>query len=181
MFPIGQYHFTAQKVLDLYSLRQQTIAANIANVNTPGFKAYVVPFPQQLADILDEQDQADEKLEKPPEPQAFAPDGEPMSNMERSFILSSHLFDRNWSRLGEDPFQAEIPKPPKGPELEAAILGVPLAVERTNGGFMRVDGNNVNIDNQTMNMFRNAMFYSGLAGDIGGSLKSAKEIIGGTY
>lgn len=40
------------KALDAAALRQRTIAHNIANVNTPGFKRYYVTFEEQLRRAL---------------------------------------------------------------------------------------------------------------------------------
>jgi len=39
---------TLTAALDTAALRQRTIAHNIANLNTPGFKRYQVSFPQAL-------------------------------------------------------------------------------------------------------------------------------------
>lgn len=45
--------FVAQtRALDAASLRQQTIAHNLANVNTPGFKRQDVTFESQMAHAL---------------------------------------------------------------------------------------------------------------------------------
>jgi flagellar basal-body rod protein FlgB len=45
--------FVAQtRALDAASLRQQTIAHNLANVNTPGFKRQDVTFERQLSHAL---------------------------------------------------------------------------------------------------------------------------------
>lgn len=41
-----------EKALDAYSLRHQTIAHNIANINTPGFKRSYVTFEAELKQAL---------------------------------------------------------------------------------------------------------------------------------
>lgn len=48
----GTTLMTLQKALDAYSLRHQTIAHNIANVNTPGFKRSYVTFEEELKQAL---------------------------------------------------------------------------------------------------------------------------------
>lgn len=45
-----------QKVLDGLALRQEVIANNLANVNTPGFKRAVVSFEQELQSALKHRD-----------------------------------------------------------------------------------------------------------------------------
>lgn len=44
--------YVLEKALDTATLRQRTIAHNIANVNTPGFKRYQVSFEDQLNQAL---------------------------------------------------------------------------------------------------------------------------------
>ncbi|MDN5362880.1 MAG: flagellar basal-body rod protein FlgB [Moorella sp. (in: firmicutes)] len=44
--------YVLEKSLDAATLRQRTIAHNIANVNTPGFKRYEVSFEGQLRQAL---------------------------------------------------------------------------------------------------------------------------------
>ncbi|MCA9212366.1 MAG: flagellar basal body rod protein FlgB [Planctomycetales bacterium] len=41
------------RLMDASAIRQEVIAANIANVNTPGFKRKEVTFEQQLAQLLE--------------------------------------------------------------------------------------------------------------------------------
>jgi flagellar basal-body rod protein FlgB len=43
---------TSERALDALSLAQETIARNIANVETPGFRASEVTFQDELADAL---------------------------------------------------------------------------------------------------------------------------------
>lgn len=44
------------KLLDVAALRQQVIAHNVANVNTPGFRRLEVSFEQALASAIDHSD-----------------------------------------------------------------------------------------------------------------------------
>ena len=47
-----------QKALGAYSLRQKAIAANIANVNTVGYKRVDVAFEEQLAEAVEKRSSA---------------------------------------------------------------------------------------------------------------------------
>ena len=48
----GQFDLLS-RLMDAAATRQKVIGANIANVNTPGFKRKEVSFEQQLAELLD--------------------------------------------------------------------------------------------------------------------------------
>jgi flagellar basal-body rod protein FlgB len=43
-----------EKTLKTFSLRQNAIASNIANINTPGYKRLEVKFEEELSDALNE-------------------------------------------------------------------------------------------------------------------------------
>ena len=48
----NQFFPYVQKMLDLTARRQQTFASNIANIDTPGYKARDVDFQQELLSTL---------------------------------------------------------------------------------------------------------------------------------
>ena len=48
----GDTFVASTRALDAYALRHQTIANNLANVNTPGYKRQEVRFEDQLASAL---------------------------------------------------------------------------------------------------------------------------------
>ncbi|MHB2018830.1 MAG: flagellar basal body rod protein FlgB [Candidatus Xenobia bacterium] len=66
--PFDPFEFSTplQKALDAATMRQKVIANNIANVNTPGYRAQAVAFEDQMKEALDKWhhgDDADEKNE----------------------------------------------------------------------------------------------------------------------
>lgn len=97
-----------KRSLDFLWQRQQAIADNIANVDTPGYKAKIVSFEARLQKSL----------------QAFA--------------TQNNNF---------------------GGQLTESLLGLEAGVETSEQESMRLDGNNVNIDTENVELVRTQLQY----------------------
>lgn len=77
-----------EKVMDLSSLKHDTIASNLANANTPGFVAKDVVFEKKLQSILDSRDRGKLMTTNPRHlPEPFDPSGLRKASAEINPIL----------------------------------------------------------------------------------------------
>lgn len=119
------------KVLDFLSLRNNLIAGNIANVDTPGYKSVDIKFEDQLEAMLKTEDEVQ------------------MAATDARHIRSDLL---KMDRLG--------PEIVFEPTME-----------------MRMDGNNVDIDEEMVNLAENQIMYSALVQSIAEELNGLKYTI----
>ena len=119
--------------LDAAQLRQDTIANNIANVDTPGFKASHVEFESYMKAAMEQDD------------------------FEAKVTRDKHIrFD------GGDDAGAVRP-----------------AVVQDDSTTMRMDGNNVDIDQQMTDLAKNTIWYNTLVTKMNGELERMRMAIDG--
>lgn len=156
-----------EKALDVAAVRQQAVALNVANVNTPGYKRTEVAFPTVLADIMNEY--RSQQAQPPAMPdQASAAR---MLPMEVAFLKANLAFDHSWS--------PEAP-PALGSTAAAAtakLNAVQPEIEVIDHGNMRFDGNNVNIDASIADMVKNNVGYGNITGILASDFKLIKAVI----
>jgi flagellar basal-body rod protein FlgB len=127
-----------QKGLNASQLRHETIANNIANVDTPGFKASHVEFEAYMKRALEgEEDGAELKMKVSRE---------------------GHI------RSGEGLTDAA--------DVEPAVI-------RDDSTTMRLDGNNVDIDNEMVQLSKNNLYYYMLVTKLNGEISRLKTAIDG--
>lgn len=122
------------KGLDAAQLRQDTIANNIANVDTPGFKASHVEFESYMQEALKQDDGFQAKTTR----------------------------DKHIQFGGNDD-----------------AMDVQPAVIRDESTSMRLDGNNVDIDQQMTDMAKNTIYYNTIVMKLNGELSRLKLVIDG--
>jgi flagellar basal-body rod protein FlgB len=121
----GDRFVAITRALDAAALRQQVIAHNLANVNTPGFKRQAVQFETELNRAL---------------------------------------------------AQKQNPCAPAGCKPVAGIR--PQVVTITNTGE-RTDGNNVNLESESIQMATNALRFEVLSQSVGGAFRAMRSVING--
>lgn len=175
--PYSDWFAIGNKTLDMYAMRNQAFAQDIANVNTPGYKVTEVPFPDQLASLLEQDDEEDlaDKQAREMRPMRERK-RDPMSDMDRIFGLSSNLFDHDIAPLETFAATADVPR---NPRFEQDIAEVEFQPRRVTAGFMRADGNNVSIDKTIIGYTHNAILYKGMIDEMAGTAKEVKTILSG--
>jgi flagellar basal-body rod protein FlgB len=125
-----------QKGLQASQLRADTLANNIANVDTPGFKASHVEFEAYMKQALE---------------------GE--SRLETSDPDDGHEHIRR--------------------NAAADLADVTPAVIQDTSTTMRLDGNNVDIDNEMVQLAKNSIYYNTLVKKLNGEVTRLKLAIDG--
>ena len=156
-----------EKALDFAATRQQAIAQNIANVNTPGYKRTEVSFPTVLADIMSEfRTQQQEAVGR----QRKLDDGS-MTPMEVSFVKADIMFQQQFG--GPE----AAPGGPNPNSVTAKLLTAEPEVAIDSSGSMRFDGNNVSIDAAIADLAKNNMGYSNITALLSSDFKLLRTVI----
>lgn len=124
-----------QRGLEAAQLRQDVIANNIANVDTPGFKASSVEFESYMKEALEE--------------------GESSG------------------------FQAKTTRPEHISFDSGSSSNVQPAVMVDDSTTMRMDGNNVDIDKEMVDLAKNSVWYNVIVAKINGEFERLKIAIEG--
>lgn len=121
----------AAKALDASWLRNDAIAQNIANVDTPGYKRKTVKFEEYLSDALE------------------------------GNSLKGNLTDKRHIPIGTN-----------------NVDNIPIQVTEDNASLStRLDGNNVDIENEMALMAKNTIQYNTLIQRISGQFKTLRSVI----
>jgi flagellar basal-body rod protein FlgB len=121
----GDRFVAITRSLDTAALRQQVIAHNLANVNTPGFKRQEVQFETELSRALAQK---------------------------------------------QNPCAPANCKPVAG--IRPQVVTITETGERT-------DGNNVNLESESIQMATNALRFEVLSQSVGGTFRALRSVING--
>ena len=121
------------RALDYASTRQEVLANNIANINTPGYKRHDVSFDDVLAEA---------------EGGAFAR----IADIKRT---ARHMF------------------------VEGKLGSSSVEITTPDGGAMRVDGNNVDMDSEMSTLAQNQVYYQTISQMTTGAFSDLKAVIRG--
>ena len=128
--------------LDAYTLRNSTIASNIANQDTPGYKRKDVKFETMLHDALEAQ----------------APNGTSVANRAtKGRIANQNQLKSDSSILNN--IKAEV-------------------YEQNTDSMYRIDGNNVDIDNEMSELVKNQLRYSLVLNQINKQFSAMRTAMG---
>lgn len=130
------------KALDAYTLRNNTIASNIANADTPGYKRKEVEFESVLNKALEE-----------------AKTG---STMVANRDIKGRIANQANLKSGE-----------------RIIDGIKATVfEQDTADMYRIDGNNVDIDNEMTELVKNQLRYSTVLSQINKQFQAMRTAMG---
>ncbi|MCQ2978992.1 MAG: flagellar basal body rod protein FlgB [Clostridia bacterium] len=130
------------KALDAYTLRNSTIASNIANDDTPGYKRKEVKFEDSLNKAINETQTN-------------------TNHMVANRNIKSRIANQNQLKAGSviDNVKAEV-------------------VEQETDSMYRIDGNNVDIDNEMNELVKNQLRYSTVLSQINKQFQAMRTAMG---
>lgn len=182
-----------EKMLDVTTLRHRSIASNIANINTPGYKRSEVSFKGALERIkasgddegpsaLSEKERTmdiNQQLMQNLSIDSLYNEGQRyQSDLGVGYSLSNTAFDQAYegsvaglpSEL--DP-RANPPKDISRSEFIASVQPEVLEIDEK----QRQDGNSLNPEIEMASMIKNTSFYNVLVSSISGEFRTLKTII----
>ena len=129
-----------ERSLDGFALRHQAIAANLANINTPGYVKQSVNFEQSLLDALNEQSAPHGSISDPFDPNNDVDgfDGFKLNNM--------------WGAQGASVTDGQ----------NHALLTWQPQVVRSGEAAQRLDGNRTPVETEVSEMTQNATKYQAI-------------------
>lgn len=130
------------KALDAYTLRNNTIASNIANADTPGYKRKEVEFESVLNKAMQE-----------------AKTG---STMIANRDIKGRIANQARVKSNESPLDS----------IKATVF------EQDTADMYRIDGNNVDIDNEMTELVKNQLRYSTVLSQINKQFQAMRTAMG---
>lgn len=130
------------KALDAYTLRNSTIASNIANADTPGYKRKDVKFESVLNDAIKASDNGNKSV--------------------ANRGIKSRIANQN----GLKSYSNEV----EGVKAEV--------YEQETDSMYRIDGNNVDIDNEMSELVKNQLRYSVVLSQINKQFSAMRTAMG---
>lgn len=132
------------KALDAYTLRNSSIANNIANADTPGYKRQEVKFESLLDDAM------------------------------KKMTNESSIANRNTkTRIAN---QIDFGNTAKGDNLINSIK--PEIYDQEMDSMYRIDGNNIDIDNEMAELVKNQLRYSTVLSQINKQFAAMRTAMG---
>jgi len=180
-----------EKMLDVTTLRHRTIANNISNINTPGYKRSEVSFTDALERIRGSLHDDGPKMNPDKAPDInqqllsnltldslYNEGSRHASDLGVGFSLGKTKFDQMFNNHPAgvpdalDP-RASEPKALSRVDLISSVQ--PKILETTDTA--RQDGNNLNPEVEMASMIKNTSFYNVLVSSISGEFRTFKTII----
>lgn len=182
-----------EKMLDVTTLRHRSIANNIANINTPGYKRSEVSFKNALERIkasgddegpgaLSEKERTmdiNQQLMQNLSIDSLYNEGQRyQSDLGVGFSLSNTAFEQAYEgHAGAIPAEldprANPPKDMSRAEFISSVQPEVLEVDEV----QRQDGNGLNPEIEMASMIKNTSFYNVLVSSISGEFRTLKTII----
>lgn len=181
-----------EKMLDVTTLRHRTIANNISNINTPGYKRSEVSFVDALERIKASADDSGPNLTE--EMRTSSINDQLMQNLTLDSLYNEGANYQNDNGVGYSLSNSKFSQlfdnhPASGPEsLDPRETG-PKSMSRSDfiagvqpevveiDDIQRQDGNNLNPEIEMGQMIKNTSFYNVLVSSISGEFRTLKTII----
>lgn len=178
-----------EKMLDVTTIRHRTIANNISNVNTPGFKRSEVSFTDALERIKNSANEGqptgtgtntninDQILQNLTLDSLYHEGRGYETDLGVGYSLANTKFDLMFQDSPAGGYDLDPRAKPEGQQSRSDIIaGVQPEIVETSGS-LRADGNNVSPEMEMSKMIKNTSFYNVLVSSISGEFRTLKTII----